>query len=501
MRFKHNLSHTKLTSMDMGKLVPIGCVEVLPGDTVQHSTKAVIRVSPLVAPVMHPVVVRIHHWFVPHRLVWTDAGGVNTGFEAFITGGPAGTSVPTHPTITFNNVAVGSLADYLDVPSLIASNRSISALPFRAYAYIYNSKYRDQDLVTALTIDKTDGVDTTTNTTLQSIAWEKDRFTSARLTTQKGTAVSLPLGSVAPVITTGANPTFTSGADSNISLKARNEGGVGGLGRSSTWTADDVNAIFGNVTGLQADLSTATAADINDLRWAIALQSYKESRLLYGSRYVDYLNYLGIRCSDARLQEPEYLGGGKQTIQFSEVLSTATDLEDSNPIGTPFGHGIAAMQSNNYRRFFEEHGYVITLMSVRPKSIYGNGIPKHLLRTTKEDYWQKELQFVGQAEVYNQEVYSGDTGPTDVFGYQDRYDEYRREESRVSAEFRTTALNHNHLARLFAGDVTLNASFITCDPAESRILASTATDSLRVMAHHKMFKRSLVAPSGVPKAL
>lgn len=500
MRQPFNLSNYKLTSADMGKLVPIGSVEVLPGDTFQHSTSILLRVSPLVTPVMHPVVVRVHHWFVPHRLVWTD-------WENFITGGPDGLNASTFPTIVFNNAAVGSLADYFDVPTAVASNRSISALPFRGYATIFNEWYRDEDLVTALTVDKTDGVDSTTNTTLQSIAWEKDRFTSARLTTQKGSAVTLPLGSRAPVKgigkfdstflsasqavreTDGSTPTYANASQMDNSSDDNRfyveEGGGAGGG------IDDFPNIY-------ADLSGATAADINDIRMAFAIQRYKEARLRYGSRYTEYLRCLGVRSSDARLQRPEYLGGGKQTIQFSEVMQTGptTSGTPGTGVGILKGHGIASVRSNAYRRFFEEHGYVISLMSVRPKSIYGNGIPKHLLRTTKEDFWQKELQHVGQAEVYNQEVYSGDTGPTDIFGYQDRYDEYRREESRISGEFRSAALNTWHLARIFAGDVTLNASFVTCDPAESRILQSTSTDSLQVMAYHNLRARRLVAPVG-----
>lgn len=497
-RHKHNLSHYKLTSGDMGKLIPIGSVEVLPGDTFQHSTSLLLRVSPLVTPVMHPVTVRVHHWFVPHRLVWTDVGGANTGFEAFITGGPAGTSAPTHPSITVNNAAVGSLADYFDVPSLVASNRPVSALPFRGYALIFNEFYADEDLVTALTIDKSDGADTTTNTTLQSIAWEKDRFTSARLTTQKGTAVTLPLGSTAPVIEENDTdgPTFHTTADATpFHLETIN--GALAINKEAPNASGSQNLRWGD-PHLMADLSLATAADINDIRWAFAIQRYKEARLRYGSRFTEYLAFLGVRSSDSRLQRPEYLGGGKQTIQFSEVLQTgvSTSGTPGTGVGILKGHGIAALKSNRYRRFFEEHGYVISLLSVRPKSIYGNGIPKHLLRTTKEDYWQKELQHVGQAEIYNQEVYSADIGPTDVFGYQDRYDEYRREESRISGEFRSSALNSWHLARIFASDVTLNASFITCDPAESRILQSTSTDSLQIMAHHHIAARRLVAPVG-----
>lgn len=508
MRYKHNLSNYKLTSGDMGKLIPIGCLEVLPGDTLQHGTSVLLRVSPLVTPVMHPVTVRVHHWFVPHRLVWDDSGGANTGFQAFITGGPDGTSAPTFPTITFNNAAVGSLADYFDVPTAVASNRSISALPFRAYALIFNEFYRDEDLVTELTIDKTDGTDTTTNTTIQSIAWEKDRFTSARLSTQKGTSVSLPLGSSATVKTaasdlvTGAQNAMLLNAAASGNNPAQNLLGTTATGTFETMSAAGAGALSDAAglypSNLYADLSSATAADINDIRWAFAIQRYKEARARYGSRYIEYLRYLGVRSSDARLQRPEYLGGGKQTISFSEIVQTgvSTSGTPGTGVGILKGHGISALRSNRYRRFFEEHGYVITLLSVRPKSIYGNGIPKHLLRTAKEDFWQKELQHVGQAEIYNQEVYSGDSGPTDVFGYQDRYDEYRREESRVSGEFRSSTLNSWHLARIFASDVTLNSSFVTCDPAESRVLQSTATDSLQIMAHHTIGARRLVAPVG-----
>lgn len=510
-RFKHNLSHYKLTSLNMGQLVPIGCVEVLAGDTIQHATSLLIRVSPLVTPVMHPVTVRVHHWFVPHRLVWDDSGGADTGFQAFITGGPLGTSAPTHPTITVNNAAVDSLFDYFDVPTLVASNRSINALPFRAYAMIFNEFYRDEDLVTALTIDKTDGVDTTTNTTLQSIAWEKDYFTSARLTTQKGSAVSLPLGIAATVRTSASS--LVTGVATGLGLRRASSGA---RPAASSVLATDTSGNFQETAtapgafnaalypdNLYADLSTATSAEINDIRWAFAIQRYKEARQLYGSRYTEYLAYLGVRSSDARLQRPEYLGGGKQVIQFSEVLQTgvSTSGTPGTGVGILRGHGIASLRSNRYRRFFEEHGFVISLLSVRPKSLYANGIPKHLLRAVKEDYWQKELQHVGQEEITNQEVYSADTGPTDVFGFNNRYDSYRRQESRVSGEFRTTTLNMWHLARVFAADVTLNAAFVTCDPAESRILQSTATDSLQVMAHHSIHARRLVDPLGMPSAI
>lgn len=160
-RNKFNLSYTKLLSCDMGELVPIGLTEVLPGDTVQQATTALIRCSPLLAPVMHPVRVQIHHWYVPHRIVWED-------WEDFITGGPTGTDASVFPTITMpggGGAAVGSLADYLGVPTGVNS-LEVSALPFRGYAKIFNEWYRDQDLQTELVIDETSGADTTTNTAL-----------------------------------------------------------------------------------------------------------------------------------------------------------------------------------------------------------------------------------------------------------------------------------------------------------------------------------------------
>lgn len=240
-----------------------------------------------------------------------------------------------------------------------------------------------------------------------------------------------------------------------------------------------------------------TAANINDLRLAFALQRYEEARARYGSRYTEYLRYLDVRSSDARLQRPEYLGGGRQTIQFSEVLQTGvtTSGDDTEGVGNLRGHGIAAVRSNRYRRFFEEHGYVITLLSVLPKTIYVQGLHRTFNRRTKEDFWQKELQHIGQQEVLNKELYAPHASPDGVFGYQDRYDEYRRTPSRVSGEFRSTELDYWHMARLFDSDPTLNASFVTSDPTK-RVNAVQTNDVLWMMINHSMQARRLVASKG-----
>lgn len=485
-RSKFSLSNYKLLSCDMGELVPIGLTEVLAGDSIQQSTSALVRAAPLLAPVMHPVHVNIHHWFVPHRLIWDD-------WENFITGGPDGMDASVFPTVTTpasTGFAVGSLADYLGIPTGVPS-LPVSALPFRAYALIYNEWYRDQDLVTPLTIDTTGGADTTTNLLLQVGAWEKDYFTSARPWEQKGPAITIPLGTAAPILGLGVTAAETSqaGGTRKDSVSSRN------------WTQEFASSTdqfymeatpVGSIPNVRADLTNASAVTVNVLREALALQRYEEARARYGSRYTEYLKYLGVTSSDARLQRPEYLGGGKNTIQFSEVLQTA---EGTNPVGEMRGHGISATRSNRYRRFFEEHGYILTFCVVRPKAIYGNGLPRTWNRRTKEDFWQKELQFIGQQEVQNKEVYFAHTTPDGVFGYQDRYDEYRRTESSIAGEFRTSTLNFWHMARIFGSSPALNADFINCVPTE-RTFAVPSEDVLYIMARHQIQARRLVASVG-----
>lgn len=482
-RSKFSLSHYKLLTCDQGELIPVGCFEVLPGDTVQQATSLLVRVSPLLAPVMHPVQVRIHHWFVPNRLIWTD-------WEKFITGGPDGMDNTEWPWIDNITPAVGSLADYLGAPPSVAP-MNISALPFRAYGLVFNEFYRDQDLVQPVTVLKTNGSDLTTNRSVLKVAWEKDYFTSARPWTQKGPEVTVPMGIMAPVVSAGDGiPLFNpaTGAPSAIFATTGQQSVQWGASQTGT-----VQASW-NDPKLEADLTNATGANINELRTAFALQRYAEARARYGSRYTEYLRYLGVRSSDARLQRPEYLGGGRQTIQFSEVLQTGPNDDAGAGVADLKGHGIGAMRSNRYRRFFEEHGIVLSLMSVKPKTMYTQGLHRMWGRTTKEHYFQKELQHVGQQEVGISEVYVDAADRAAVFGYQDRYDEYRRLESTVSGDFRST-LNHWHYARIFAAEPVLNGSFVTADPTK-RVNAVQTEDVLWVMANHSIQARRIVAGSG-----
>lgn len=477
-RSKFSLSHYHLTSMNQGALVPIGHFEVLPGDTVQMSTSALVRASPLVAPVMHPVHCRIHHWFVPYRILWDD-------FEDFITGGPDGRNASVAPTVGGGagwSVSAGELLNYLGIPATTFPNGlQVSALPLRAYAMIFNEWYRDQDLVTSLALSTASGSDGTTNTLLQRVAWEKDYFTSSRPWEQKGPAASVPV--FAPGYTPGGP-----GGPQGLVRQTSNGLIIGTPGALENETGGGLQ-----VAGIDAyyDPNGALAIDVNDLRESMALQRYAEARARFGSRYTEYLRYLGVKSSDARLQRPEYLGGGKQTLQFSEVLQTA---EGSSPVGTMRGHGIGSMRSNRWRRFFEEHGIVMSLMSVKPRTVYMQGVNRSWFRSTKEDYWQRELEHIGQQPVYRREIYAGDTNPEAPFGFQDRYDEYRRMESKVTGEFATT-LKYWHMAREFSAAPVLNASFVQSNPT-NRIYASTATDQMYVMAMHSIQARRQLSKAG-----
>ncbi len=488
MRHKHTLSHYKLLTGDMGRLYPIGLVEVLPKDTFQHSTSVFIRFSPMAAPVMHPVTVRVHHFFVPHRLTWPESEG--GGFEQFITGGPTGADVQKVPVEVLTDTA-GDLQDYFGLPRHVG--RSVSALPTRAFNLIYNEYYRDEDLITARLA---------TDVTVPLIAWEKDYLTMARPWPQKGPAVLLPLGTEAPVIPSidGEGPTFiTDGAgllESNLATSATQDDVAHWNVGSSTGAA---NKIVWAEPGLVADLSMAQGVEINAFRKAFALQRYAEARARYGSRYVEYLRYLGVNPSDARLQRPEYLGGGKARVSMSEVLQTANvtagEVERFG-VGDLYGHGVASMRSNAYRRTFEEHGYCLTLLSVRPKVIWTDGVERHFLRRDREEFWQKELEQIGQQEIWNGEVYlDTETGdPYSTFGYQDRYREYRECQARISGEFRST-LDYWHLARDFAAAPVLNQSFVECLPSK-RIFNVQNQHSLWIAAQHRLVARRLVGRSG-----
>lgn len=499
-RSKHSLSHYRLTTLNFGQLFPIACEEVLPGDSFRWQASCLMRVSPLAAPVMHPVDVSLHYWFVPDRILWTN-------FEEFMSG-KFGTTV-TVPVLTIGSAdtAAKLMAQSLGVGAEIPSgSRVINALPFRAYNKIYNEFYRDELLTTALNERTGDTGDLPGDYAIRLCQWEKDYFTTCRPNPQQGAITeSVPLnftGGQAPVkgigkktgtspLTNQTNMRETGGTTTTYAQSALLSGGAG---TDSEWQGRTVGTnpnqfpdIYADLTGVQ----TSGAMDINQWRASMAMQKIREHRNRFGARYVDYLRFLGINPGDSRLQRPEYLGGGRQTIAFSEVLATAA-VPSGSVLGELGGHGIASVRARSWKRFFPEHGYVLGFMFVRPRAMYVNTVPRHFLRREYNDFWQKELEMMGEQEVTNFEVYGEAGTPAGVFGYIPRFDEYRHARSYVSGEFRTSVADYWHLGRIFSSQPVLNNAFTECLPSE-RIFLDTNTDNFQAMVMNRVVARRLVS--------
>jgi hypothetical protein len=416
-----------------------------------------MRVTPMAAPVMHEVQARIHHFYVANRTIWD-------GWEDFITGGEDGMNADVIPTYVTTGTP-HDLWDYLGVPPV--NGISLNALPIIAFNRIWNEFYRDQDLQT----ERADN-----DVTIPQCAWGRDYLNTARPWSQKGPAVSIPLGDSAPIASTaiGGDGQIQYVLDGNGQAKRLQEQGAAAvvLGSSS-----------GN-TPLYADLSQATGGDPIDVRTAWGMQRFMEEAARYGSRYPEKMRRLGS-LYQGLLERPEFLGGGQQSVNFSEVLQTANDTTDrAFGVGDLYGHGIAATRSNRYKRRIDEHGYVISLLSVRPVSLYQDGVEREWLRSDREDFHDPFLENVGMMPIYNGEVDLGhSSGHKEVFGYQDRYDDYRQGRNKVTGEFRGT-LDYWHLGRQLT-DPTLNASFVECNPSK-RIYNEQASHSLWVMCHNKI---------------
>lgn len=500
-RSTFGLSHYRLFSAKMGYIYPIACYEVLPGDTFRQSTSLFLRLAPLVTPVMHPVHVKIHSWYVPYRLLWED-------WEDFRTRGPEGTDASEVPYITApkGGFPVGSLADYLGIPTGI-EGLTVNAFAFRAYNYIWNENYRDERVQDELPWVMTGGADTTTSTALAPSPWGRDYFTTASPTPQTGPEVTIPVNygdgsgpSLSAIQITGSPQLVSSG----VGWKRINDGTSSDV--HNAWcdksSSSPANAGLSVNKGTLAATATIQPGEpgigsinIADWREAMAMQRFEETRSLWGARYNEFLMDMGIRPSDARLQLPEYLGGGRQTIQFSEVLQTAPGGED--PVGALKGHGIGAMRTNRFRRFFEEDGIVLTFAMVRPIGIYMQGLHKMWSRRSFAEFYNYQFEHLSQQPVYTRELYAGVTDQDKVFGYQNIYDDYRSIPSQVSGEMRTI-LNSWHMARDFSNEPVLNGDFMTSPPT-NRIFAAQENDTLYCMAHHTIHSRRLLPRFGDPR--
>lgn len=464
MRAIHNLSHEHKLSCDMGQLVPIATIEVLPGDSFNMSTSLLARVAPLVSPVMHNVDIRVHNWYVPNRII-------DDGWEDFITG----ENEDPRPTITIpSDDNYWALLDHMGIPK--QPGEEILAYPVRAYNKIFNEFYRDQDLTAAAGED---------DLGIAYICWEKDYFTTARASPVQGDVVSIPLGDKAQVKGIGtANQNYTAGSYYEDPAL----GNQTGTRRLDAMVKEDLDNP--GYPGVYADLADASGVDINILRQALALQSFSEVRARFGARYVDYLRYLGVNSGDSRLQRPEYLGGGSQRINFSEVLAMAEGT--SSNVGDLYGHGIASLRSRRFRKRFQEHGWLLSLLSVRPKTVYTQGIPRKFQRVDMMDWWQKELEILPWQSIPNKEIYAASPAPDDVFGYVPKYDEYRHEFSYVSGSFRPGKTESSfHMSREFSSPPTLNGSFVECTPTD-RIYSDSNMPELLITSRHNIRAARLV---------
>lgn len=489
-----DLSHERKFSMKFGQLTPMLVQECVPGDKWTISTSQLVRFAPLVAPVMHQVSVYCHFFFVPNRILWSN-------FEDFITGGEDGTESPAFPFITLVNAIPGSLADYMGIPQLI-NNSAVNALPFAAYNKIYNDYYRDQNLIDALEYKLNDGSNTAFAPTLQNRAWQHDYFTSALPWTQRGPEATLPLGDNAPVIINTDNAGVTTAyKDSSLTNVAAD----GALDVNLGFVVDsDADPVFLNNEYLyEADLSGATAASINDLRQAFRLQEWLEKNARGGSRYTEViLSHFGVTSSDARLQRPEYIGGSSTPVSISEVLQTQSS-DTVTPQGNMAGHGVSAGGSQPYSYFCEEHGFIMGLMSVMPKSSYQQGLPKVWTKFDKFDYFYPSFAHLGEQPVLNKELYFNTTDGEndDVFGYTPRYAEYKYIPSSVHGEFKTT-LNFWHMGRAFQARPYLNKQFIEMQDNEiSRVFAVTDSEKLYVHTYHRIKAKRKMPIYGIPKGI
>lgn len=502
-----NLSHYKPMSFNMGQLVPIGCYDVVPGDVIDHDIGAFIRCMPLATPPMSGVDIDTYAFFCPDRLVFDES-------EEFHTGGDDGLEEPVRPyfVIPETGYEVGSTMDYYNYPTnytdedgnavINGAGLEVDAKPIRGRNLIFNTYFRDSQLQPELAVSTASGAggpDTITDLSMVNVNWKRDYFTTARPQAQLGPDVYLPLTGNAPVQLTGDTP-YPEQLSRNLSGALMGNGDLlvnasGQLENSGTRTVLDPNGT------LEADLSSVTAFDIRDLREASAVQRFLEFNNIFGGRYWEQIRArFGAPILDSRLQEPEFLGSGSATMQFSEVLSTAGQ-DGTEGVGDMAGHGMSVLKANRFRRSVPEHGYVHIFMVVRPKAIYMQGCPRMYSRKTRFDYLLPEFQHLGDQIVRNKEIYANHPDPDGAFGFNPMYEEYRTMTSSVHGHFRTD-MNDWHWARIFGSAPSLNSTLVTCNPTDRPFQAKESiSNTMLAQIRHKLFIRRAIAKRGPGRLL
>lgn len=533
-----DLSHEVKLSTNMGRLTPILCEEVVPGDKFRGSANALVRLAPMLAPMMHHVNVYTHFFFVPNRIIWNE-------WEDFITGGKDGTANPVFPRLRLpgTDFEPGTLADYLGIGAASPTGSpagfvDVSALPFRAYQLIYNEYYRDQNLTDEIDFSRDSGIfahssdipgDVERLLALRNRAWEKDYFTSALPWAQRGAEVQIPVigqgGNVYlkdsapfPKLVNGSqdvdpNLVFQPYIDEPSTFAALGQAvgdgtpGIFEYGHTKDSNGNTVPRVMSNVKfdpngSLGVDLTEGTGTTVNEFRRSIRIQEWLEKNARGGARYIEQiLSHFGVTSSDARLQRPEFLGGGKSPIVISEVLQTSS-TDSESPQANMAGHGISAHGSHMWNKNIEEHGYIIGIMSVLPRTAYQQGVPRHFRKFDKFDYYWPELAHLGEQPIYQSEIYNNIDDVSkldDVFGYTPRYAEYKYCPSRVHGDFKDT-LSFWHMGRIFGNEPALNTDFVTSDPTQ-RIFAvddDGSTDKLWIMIQNNVLAVRPMPKYGTP---
>jgi hypothetical protein len=453
-----NRSHDLKTTFDAGYLVPIFVDEALPGDTFTLNTTAFGRLATPINPIMDNIHIETFFFAVPHRLVWNN-------WEKFCgeQENPGDSTDYLIPTVT-TSVANSTLYDYMGVPTGVSL--TFNNLAGRAYNLIWNEWFRDENLQDSVTVDKTDGPDTAGDYVLLKRGKRHDYFTSCLPWPQKGDAVSLPLG-------TQADVSSDSGGELSAYRTAQSR-------YEKLWSNDTILKWSGQVDTsgslkLYADLSNATAATINDLREAFQIQRLYERDARGGTRYTEIIqSHFGVTSPDARLQRPEYLGGGRDRVNIHPISQTSS-TDATTPQGNMSAFGTTGFGGHGFSKSFTEHCVVIGLINVYADLTYQQGLNRMFSRQDRWDFYWPALAHLGEQAVLNKEIYAQGTADDDnVFGYQERFAEYRYKPSMVTGQMRSnyaTSLDVWHLAQDFASLPALNASFIEENPPIDRVIA------------------------------
>lgn len=512
-RSKFDRSCGYKTTLDAGYLYPVFYDEVLPGDTKRLNTTFFGRLSTPLTPFMDNIFLDYHLWFVPSRLLWNN-------WQRFM-----GEQINKDDSIDFllpeckapeGGFPRYGLADYLGIPPAIA-NLSIDARYLRAYNLIWNEWYRSEQLQDSVEVPLDDGPDDYSKFNLLKRGKRFDYFTSCLPSPQKGPGVELPLGTSAPVRGNGMSLGLNNG-EGNFGMMSYNNSNLNVI--NCTASAYNTNVGYevsnglptgvrsvglttdGSKSGVVCDLSEASAVTINTLRQAIAKQQFLERDARYGTRYIELIySHFGVHSPDARLQRPEYLGGGTTRLNINQIAQTSETTETS-PQGNLTAYGTLASTGNGFTRSFTEHGVILGLVSIRADLNYQQGIDRTFLRKTRYDFYWPSFAHLGEQAVLNKEIYAqGTDADGDVFGYNERYAEYRYKPSLITGKFRSSdpqTLDSWHLAQNFVNLPTLSSQFIEENPPIKRVIAVQDEPEFLLDCYHDFEDIREIPVYGVP---